>query len=82
MASFAAATKVPALASVAHMPTGEVVELPGRGTTSVYDSGSADGPTYVLLHSLACTGLMAWYPALDTVREFGRVVVFDQRCHG
>ncbi|MFI5506248.1 alpha/beta fold hydrolase [Mycobacterium sp. NPDC051804] len=25
---------------------------------------------------------MTWYPALDVVREFGRVVVFDQRCHG
>jgi 3-oxoadipate enol-lactonase len=36
----------------------------------------------VLLHSLGCTGLMTWYPALDTVREFGRVVVFDRRCHG
>jgi pimeloyl-ACP methyl ester carboxylesterase len=36
----------------------------------------------VLLHSLACTGLVTWYPALDAVREFGRVVVFDQRCHG
>jgi pimeloyl-ACP methyl ester carboxylesterase len=36
----------------------------------------------VLLHSLACTGLMTWYPALDVVREFGRVVLFDQRCHG
>lgn len=46
------------------------------------DSGPSDGPTYVLLHSLACTGLMTWYPALDMMREFGRVVVFDQRCHG
>ena len=39
-------------------------------------------PTYVLLHSVACTGLMTWYPALEEVRKFGRVVVFDQRCHG
>jgi 3-oxoadipate enol-lactonase len=48
----------------------------------VVDSGPSDGPTYILLHSLACTGLMTWYPALDMVRQFGRVVVFDQRCHG
>jgi pimeloyl-ACP methyl ester carboxylesterase len=59
-----------------------VVELPGRGSTYVLDTGPSDGPTYVLLHSLACTGLMTWYPALHMVREFGRVVIFDQRCHG
>ena len=74
--------RVPALAPVGQVPEGRIVELPGRGTTYVVDSGPADGPTYVLLHSVACTGLMTWYPALDMVREFGRVVVFDQRCHG
>lgn len=74
--------KVPALAPVGQVPAGEVIDLPDRGSTYVYDSGPSDGPTYLLLHSLACTGLMTWYPALDVVREFGRVVVFDQRCHG
>ncbi|OBA86094.1 alpha/beta hydrolase [Mycobacteriaceae bacterium 1482268.1] len=74
--------QVPALASAAHIPDGVVVDLPGRGSTYVIDSGPSAGPTFVLLHSLACTGLMTWYPALDMVREFGRVVVFDQRCHG
>lgn len=73
---------VPALTSVGEMPTGRIVELPGRGCTYVIDSGPADGPVYLLLHSVACTGLMTWYPALDVVRQFGRVVVFDQRCHG
>ncbi len=74
--------RVPALASVAQIPDGVVVDLPGRGSTYVIDTGPSDGPTYVLLHSLACTGLMTWYPALDVVRKFGRVLVFDQRCHG
>nr|WP_255397237.1 alpha/beta hydrolase [Mycobacterium sp. ACS1612] len=73
---------MPALAPVGQVPRGAVVDLPGRGSTHVFDSGPCDGPTYVLLHSLACTGLMTWYPALGMVREFGRVVVFDQRCHG
>jgi 3-oxoadipate enol-lactonase len=73
---------VPALAPVGQLPEGKVVDLPGRGSTYVYDSGPSDGPTFILLHSLACTGLMTWYPALETVREYGRVVVFDQRCHG
>lgn len=36
----------------------------------------------MLLHSLACTGLLTWYPSLEMLREFGRVVVFDQRWHG
>ena len=74
--------KVPALAPVGEIPEGLVVDLPGRGSTYVVDTGPSDGPTYVLLHSLACTGLMTWYPALQMMREFGRVVIFDQRCHG
>lgn len=36
----------------------------------------------MLLHGLACTGLMMWYPVLEMMRGFGRVVVFDQRFHG
>jgi 3-oxoadipate enol-lactonase len=74
--------KLPALEPVGQVPEGRIVELPGRGTTYVVDSGAEDGPTFVLLHSVACTGLMTWYPALNEVRKFGRVVVFDQRCHG
>ena len=46
------------------------------------DSGPSDGPTFVLLHAFACTGLMTWYPAIDLMRGFGRVVVLDQRWHG
>src|SRR3954471_24082401 len=72
----------PALAAVGQVPPGQIVDLPGRGSTYVIDSGPQDAPTYVLLHSVACTGLMTWYPAMDMVRQFGRVVVFDQRCHG
>ncbi|KKC06687.1 alpha/beta hydrolase [Mycobacterium nebraskense] len=74
--------RVPSLAAVGDVSAGRIVDLPGRGSTYVIDSGPQDGPTYVLLHSLACTGLMTWYPALDVIRCFGRVVVFDQRWHG
>jgi 3-oxoadipate enol-lactonase len=70
------------LASVADVPDGRVVDLPGRGTTYVIDSGPQDGPTFVLLHSVACTGVMTWYPALAKLQELGRVVVLDQRGHG
>jgi pimeloyl-ACP methyl ester carboxylesterase len=59
------------------------MELPGRGSTYVVDSGPAVGaPTFMLLHSVACTGLLTWYPSLEMLRGFGRVVVFDQRWHG
>src|SRR3954447_10116144 len=71
------------VAPVGRLPPGRIVELPGRGSTFVVDSGPvADAPTFMLLHGLACTGLMMWYPTLEMMRGFGRVVVFDQRWHG
>jgi 3-oxoadipate enol-lactonase len=74
---------MPSVAPVGRLPAGRIVELPGRGSTYVVDSGPvADAPTFILLHGLACTGLMMWYPALEVMRGFGRVVVFDQRWHG
>jgi 3-oxoadipate enol-lactonase len=77
------APKLPGVAPVGRLPAGRVVELPGRGSTYVVDSGPAlRCPTFFLLHSVACTGLLTWYPSLDVLRGFGRVVVFDQRWHG
>jgi 3-oxoadipate enol-lactonase len=74
---------VPGLAPVGRLPVGRIVELPGRGSTYAVDSGPvADAPTFMLLHGLACTGLMMWHPTLEMTRGFGRVVVFDQRWHG
>ena len=74
---------LPDVAPVGRLPHGRVVELSNRGSTYVVDSGpTAGGPAFVLLHSLACTGLLTWYPSLEMMRRFGRVVVFDQRCHG
>jgi pimeloyl-ACP methyl ester carboxylesterase len=74
---------MPGLAPVGRLPRGRIVELPGRGSTYVIDSGPvAEAPTFVLLHGAATTGLMMWYPALEMMRGLGRVVVFDQRWHG
>ena len=70
------------MAPVADLPDARVIDLPGRGTTAVVDTGPRDGPTFMLLHSLACTGVMTWYPALAELQRYGRVVVFDQRGHG
>ena len=61
---------------------GRVVDLPGRGSTYVTDIGPRDGPPLILLHALACTGLLTWYPVLDELSKRHRVVLFDQRWHG
>ena len=66
---------------VPKLPMGEVAALPGRGHTYVIDTGG-DKPTLVLLHALACTGLLTWYPSLELLRSRYRVVIFDQRWHG
>lgn len=77
------ATKLPGATSVGAAPTGRLIELPGRGSTYVVDTGpTGGGPTFILLHSVACTGMLTWYPSLEMLRQFGRVVVFDQRGHG
>ncbi|WP_410639852.1 alpha/beta fold hydrolase [Amycolatopsis sp. lyj-346] len=66
----------------AGVPEPVPVELPGRGRTVVADVGPRDAPAIVLLHSVACTGLLTWYPALTRLARHHRVVVFDQRWHG
>jgi 3-oxoadipate enol-lactonase len=62
------------------------VDLPGRGSTYVVDTGAPDSdtgrPTIFLLHALACTGLLTWYPCLEALRRQYRVVIYDQRWHG
>jgi pimeloyl-ACP methyl ester carboxylesterase len=71
---------------VPELPRGELVELPGRGRTFVIDSGPPPGrpqaPTLVLLHALACTGLLTWYPSFPALASRYRVITLDQRWHG
>ncbi len=77
------ANKLPGAEALGPSPTGRVLDLPGRGSTYVVDSGpTGHGPTFLLLHSVACTGMLTWYPSLAMLQRFGRVVVFDQRGHG
>lgn len=69
------------------VPSGRVVELPGRGTTYLTDTGAPPGagvqaPTVLLLHALGCTGLLTWYPSIAALRSRYRLVTFDQRWHG
>jgi len=66
----------------AGVPEPVPIELPGRGHTVVTDVGPRDAAALFLLHSVACTGLLTWYPALARLAKHHRVVVFDQRWHG
>ena len=84
-------------APVPDIPPGRMVELPGRGRTYLVDTGepprgpaaaddadriAAEPQTVILLHALACTGLLTWYPCLAGLRRRYRVIVYDQRWHG
>jgi 3-oxoadipate enol-lactonase len=66
----------------AGVPDPKPLSLPGRGQTVVVDVGPRHAPAIILLHSVACTGLLTWYPVLDRLSARYRVVVFDQRWHG
>lgn len=72
---------------VPDLPTGRAMDLPGRGPTYVVDTGplttpdGAPAPTVFLMHALACSGLLTWYPTLDALGKRYRLVIFDQRWH-
>lgn len=74
------------VAPAVDVPTGSIVDLPGRGSTYLVDTGEPTGgrerPPVILLHALACTGLLTWYPAIPSLRQRHRVITFDQRWHG
>ena len=71
------------LAPAPELPAGFALELPGRGSAFVVDiEGPPGAPTLFLLHGLACTAYLNWFPALDALRGRYRVVMMDMRGHG
>jgi pimeloyl-ACP methyl ester carboxylesterase len=65
------------------LPPGRLVDLGERGRTCVIDiPGPPGAPTVILLHALATTAALSWYPSLQALSEHFRVVTFDQRWHG
>ncbi len=70
------------LASVSR-PPGRVVEVPGRGSTFVYDmDGPPDAPVLFLVHGLVATTQLNWFPAFPVLADRYRVVATDLRGHG
>lgn len=67
---------------VRDLPTGAMVEIPGRGRTFVTDSGPRDAPAVFLLHSVLTTGLLCWYPVIPQLNSRYRVITLDHRWHG
>lgn len=81
-AGWRATRRVVTVPPTADLPDPEPLALPGRGRTAVVDVGPRGAPAVILLHSVACTGMLTWYPVVAKLAERHRVVVFDQRWHG
>ena len=65
------------------IPPGRFIELPGRGTTFAVDvAGPSGAPTLLLLHGLAVTGYLNWFPAFAALAQEFRVISMDLRGHG
>jgi pimeloyl-ACP methyl ester carboxylesterase len=65
------------------LPEGFTMELPGRGTTFVAEiEGPPGAPTLFLLHGLACTAYLNWFPVVAELGKRFRVVMMDMRGHG
>ncbi|HVW81637.1 MAG TPA: alpha/beta fold hydrolase [Mycobacteriales bacterium] len=65
------------------LAAGVPLELEGRGRTCVVDlPGPPGAPTIFLIHALATTAALSWYPSMPALAQRYRVVAFDQRWHG
>ena len=68
---------------VPRLPRGRHVELPGRGATFVREvAGPPGAPVVVLLHGLAATGALNWFPVFAPLGRHYRVLAVDHRGHG
>jgi pimeloyl-ACP methyl ester carboxylesterase len=70
-------------ASPCNLEAGVLLDLPDRGRTCVIDLPGPEGaPTLILIHALATTAALSWYPSMHALAEHYRVIAFDQRWHG
>jgi len=69
--------------SEAAKPLTRLVELPGRGTTRVWECAGPDGAeTLMLIHGVAVTAELNWGLAFAPLARYFRVVAADLRGHG
>ncbi len=67
----------------AAQPFRRLVDLPGRGTTRVWEcAGPRGADTVVLIHGVACTAELNWGKVFAPLGRHFRVVAADLRGHG
>ena len=67
----------------AAMPLTRLVELPGRGTTRLWECpGPRGAETVMLIHGVACTAELNWGKVFAPLARHFRVVAADLRGHG
>ena len=65
------------------MPLTRLVDLPGRGTTQVWEcAGPRGAETVMLIHGVACTAELNWGKVFAPLGRHFRVVAADLRGHG
>ena len=75
--------QLPGSARVAAAPATRLVELPGRGTTRVWECpGPAGAETLMLIHGVAFTAELNWGLAFAQLAPYFRVIAADLRGHG
>jgi len=65
------------------LPDGDLVELPGRGTTYVRRLvGPPGAPVVALLHGWTATAALNWFPSFEPLSRHFQVISLDHRGHG
>jgi pimeloyl-ACP methyl ester carboxylesterase len=80
----AAVRRVIQLPPSPELPQGWNIDIPDRGTAFVCDvpGPTEDAPTLFLLHGMACTAYLNWFPSIEALRQKYRLVMMDMRGHG
>ncbi len=67
----------------AALPTGVPVEIPGRGSMRVHDTGmQGSQPALLLLHGWNIDGATNWAHAVPALAQEHRVIIIDHHGHG
>ncbi len=64
------------------LPPGRALELPGRGTTWITETGPRGAPVVFLLHGWLATADLNWFASYATLSRDFHVLGIDHRGHG